>query len=88
MDNNGGFVFSVSGGAVTFDITASAVILAGEGQNGGDIIRINAGLGSSVENTGDFINVINGVGEVLQFTVSNVVGLAPGESLGIGAFLS
>ncbi|BDS08952.1 hypothetical protein NT6N_39920 [Oceaniferula spumae] len=86
--NSDGFVFSVSDGGVSFDVTASAVIPVGGGANGGDIARINAGLGSTVENTGAFLNVINGTAEVLQFTVSNVSGLSAGESLVVRALLS
>ena len=100
--NNGGFVFQSqdpSGTGVSFTITASAVIPAGGGANGGDIFRQNGGLGSTVENTGGFLNVFDangnagspanpGVSEVLQFTISNVMGLAPGQQLGLSSLLS
>ena len=89
--NNGGFVFSTqdpTGTGVSFDITASAIIPAGGGANSGDISRLNSGLGSTVENTGTFLNVIGGVAEELVFTVSNLTGLAPGQSLQVAAVLS
>ena len=89
--NNGGFIFNTtdpSGSGVSFTVTASAVVPMGGGQNGGPIIRLNGGLGSDVENTGDFLNVINGIPEVLRFTISNVAGLNPGESIVIANYLS
>ena len=99
--NNGSLTFSTtdpSGTGVSFDITASAVIPAGGGLNGGDVARNNGGIGSTVENTGAFLNVIPasgtvgpanpGVSEVLKFTISNVTGLAAGESLRIDNLLS
>lgn len=84
----GGLVFSGTDGTVSFDLTASAVIPGGGGANGGDIIRLNGGLRSDVENTGPFLNVIGGVSEVLRFTISNVTGLNPGESIVIANLLS
>ena len=89
--NTGGFVFATtdpSGTGVSFTVTASAVIPAGGGANGGNVIRLNAGLGSEVENAGDFLNVIGGVSEVLEFTISNVMGLQANQSLVIQSLLS
>ena len=89
--NNGGLVFSsqdLGSTGVTFDITASAVIPVGNGANNGDIARINGGLGSTVANTGAFVNVIGGVPEVLRFTISNVVGLQAGQTLQLTNLLS
>ncbi|MGJ8726354.1 MAG: PEP-CTERM sorting domain-containing protein [Roseibacillus sp.] len=90
--SGGTFVFSSeevgTPTGVSFDVTASAVIPAGGGAFGGDIFQYNGGLGSDVENSGGFVNVIGGVSEVLEFTISNVSGLQPGESLVIVALLS
>jgi hypothetical protein len=89
--NTGGFVFSTqdpTGTGVSFTVTATAVIPGGGGANGGDITRLNGGLGSEVENTGAFLNVIGGVSEVLQFTISNVLGLQSFQTLQIKAVLS
>ncbi|MGJ8644810.1 MAG: PEP-CTERM sorting domain-containing protein [Luteolibacter sp.] len=89
--NNDGFTFSsqdLGTTGVSFDITATAVIPGGGGANGGDIVRINGGLGSTVENTGSFLNVIGGVPEVLRFTISNVVGLGAGQTIQLRALLS
>lgn len=86
-----GFTFGsedLSGTGVSFDITVSAVIPAGGGANNGDVVRFSGGLGSQVENTGTFVNVIGGVPEVLRFTISNVSGLAPGDSIQIANLLS
>ncbi|MDB4673246.1 PEP-CTERM sorting domain-containing protein [Verrucomicrobiales bacterium] len=77
-----------TGTGVQFMVTASAVIPGGGGANMGDISRLNAGLGSTVENTGGFLNVIGGVSEVLRFTVSSVTGLQAGQSLQLSALLS
>ncbi|MGJ8671797.1 PEP-CTERM sorting domain-containing protein [Rubritalea sp.] len=82
--NAGGLTFSSQDSGATgvsFDITVSAVIPGGGGANGGDIVRINGGLGSTVENTGTFLNNIATVPEVLRFTISNVTGLGAGETL-------
>ena len=46
------------------------------------------GLGSTVENNGPFVNVINGVPEVLRFTISNVQGLEAGQTLELANLLS
>ena len=89
--NNGPLIFlstDPSGTGVSFDITASAVIPAGGGANNGDIARNNGGLGSTVENTGAFLNVIGGVSEVIEFSIGNVVGLGAGESLQLTTLLS
>ena len=90
--NPNGFVFSsqdLDSTGVSFDITVSAVIPTGGPTNpGGDILRNNGGLGSTVENTGGFINVIGGVSEVLRFTISNVAGLQAGETLQVANLLS
>ena len=84
-----GFVFTGNTtGSVTFDLTASAVIPTGGGANGGNITRLNGGLGSTVENNGAFLNFIGGAPEVLQFTVSNVSGLLANETLVVSALLS
>ncbi|MDB4766050.1 PEP-CTERM sorting domain-containing protein [bacterium] len=86
-----GFAFSSqdpSGTGVSFTVTASAVIPAGGGSNGGDITRLNGGLGSTVENVGEFLNNFGMQPEVLQFTISGVNGLAPGESLALVGLLS
>lgn len=86
-----GFVFSsqdMGGTGVSFDVTASAVIPAGGGQFGGDIFRQNSGLGSTVENSGSFLNQEMGINEVLEFTISNVMGLAPGQSIVLANILS
>ena len=91
--NGDGFVFSsqdvslVSTG-VSFDITVSAVIPAGGGANGGNVTRNNGGVGSTVENTGGFINTENNVSEVLRFTIDNVAGLQAGETLQVANLLS
>ncbi|CAA6677599.1 Unannotated [Lentimonas sp. CC4] len=89
--NNSGFTFSsqdLGTTGVSFDITASAVIPVGGGANGGDIVRLNGGLGSLVENTGSFLNTEAGVSEVLRFTISNVSGLTAGQSIELSALLS
>ena len=89
--NGGPFVFSTtdpSGLGVSFDLVATAVVPMGGGANGGAITSLNGGLGSEVENTGAFLNVINGVPEVLRFTVSNVVGLSAGQMIVISNLLS
>lgn len=86
----GSFTFTTqdpTGTGVTFDIVVSA-LNAGGGQNGGDVAQRNAGLGSTVENSGTFLNVINGVSEDLVFNITNVVGLAAGESLVVTNLLS
>ena len=86
-----GFTFGsedLSGTGVSFDITVSAVIPTGGGANNGDVVRFSGGLGSQVENTGTFVNVIDDVPEVLRFTISNVSGLAPGDSIQIANLLS
>lgn len=90
--NGGGFVFSsqdMGSTGVTFDVTVSAVNPGG-GANGasGDIVRINGGLGSTVENSGTFLNVIGGTSEVLTFTISNVTGLGAGQSIQLTSLLS
>ncbi|MDB2686019.1 PEP-CTERM sorting domain-containing protein [Mariniblastus sp.] len=82
--NGQGFSFQsqdLNGTGVSFTVTASAVIPAGGGANNGNIARQNSGLGSTVENTGGFLNVIGGVSEVLEFSISGVTGLQPGETL-------
>ena len=89
--NGGPFVFSTtdpSGLGVSFDLVATAVVPMGGGANGGAITSLNGGLGSEVENTGAFLNVINGVPEVLRFTVSNVMGLSAGQTIVITNLLS
>ena len=89
--NGGPFTFSAtdpSGLGVSFDLVATAVAPMGGGANGGAITSLNGGLGSQVENTGAFLNVINGVPEVLRFTVSNVVGLSAGQMIVISNLLS
>ena len=43
--------------------------------------RQNGGLGSGELNTGDFLNIINDVPEVLRFDLTSVTGLAPGETI-------
>ena len=73
---------------ITFDIDVTAVIPAGGGANGGDVALLNGGFGSTVENGGGFVNVINGVPEVLRFTISNVQGLAAGQTLQLANLLS
>ena len=90
-NTTGGFEFSsqdLESTGVSFDITVSAVIPDGGGANGGDVLRNNGGVGSTVENTGGFVNVINGVSEVLRFTISNVVGLQAGQTLQLANLLS
>ena len=74
---------------VSFTITA-AEVNPGGGAGGamGDIVSLNGGLGSTVENTGGFLNVIGGVSEQLSFTVSGVTGLAVGETIELSALLS
>ena len=90
--NGGALVFSsqdLDSTGVTFDITVSAVIPDGGPTNsGGDVVRVNGGLGSTVENTGEFLNVIGGVSEVLRFTISDVVGLGAGQTLQLTNLLS
>ena len=44
---------------VSFDVVATAVIPATGGANNGNVTSINGGLGSTVENTGTFINIID-----------------------------
>ena len=86
-----GLTFSsqdIGGTGVSFDITASAVIPSGGGANNGDIVRLNEGLGSTVENVGEFLNIIGGTSEVLRFTISNVTGLLPHQSIQISDLLS
>lgn len=87
-----GFVFTttdLNATGVSFTITA-AEVNPGGGAGGatGDIVRLNGGLGSTVENAGGFLNVINGVPEQLSFTVSGVTGLAAGETIELSALLS
>ena len=87
-DNGGPFIFSTtdpSGTGVSFDLTATGV---GPGGGPADITRINGGLGSEAENTGNFLNVIGGDPEVLRFTLSNVVGLSAGQMIVISNLLS
>ena len=87
-DNGGPFIFSTtdpSGTGVSFDLTATGV---GPGGGPADITRINGGLGSEAENTGNFLNVIGGEPEVLRFTLSNVVGLSAGQMIVITNLLS
>ena len=76
---------------VSFDVVATAIIPATGGANSannGNVTSINGGLGSTVENTGTFINIINDVPEVLEFTITNVSGLGAGESLEVVNLLS
>ena len=93
-DNDNGLVFSsqdLDSTGVSFDITVSAVIPDGGGANSansGNVARLNGGVGSRVENTGGFVNVIAGVPEVLRFTISNVVGLQAGQTLQLANLLS
>ena len=85
-----GFVFTttdLNATGVSFTITA-AEVNPGGGANMGDIERLNGGLGSTVENGGGFLNVINGSSEQLSFTVSGVTGLAAGETIELSALLS
>ena len=85
-----GFVFTttdLNATGVSFTITA-AEVNPGGGANMGDIVRLNGGLGSTVENGGGFLNVINGSSEQLSFTVSGVTGLAAGETIELSALLS
>lgn len=90
--------FNVAGtgddAGITFQIEVSAVIPVGGGLNGGNVNSLNAGLGSTVENDGGFLNNIapsDGaplVPEVLRFTISNVQGLEPGQTLRLENVLS
>ena len=73
---------------VSFDVVATAIIPATGGANNGNVTSINGGLGSTVENTGTFLNIINDVPEVLEFTITNVSGLGAGESLELQNLLS
>ena len=74
---------------VSFDVVATAIIPAAGGANSaGNVTSINGGIGSTVENTGTFINIIGDVPEVLEFTITNVSGLGAGESLELVNLLS
>ena len=77
-----------NGTGVSFDVVATAIIPAGGGDNNGNVTTINGGVGSTVENGGTFINIINDVPEVLEFTITNVSGLGAGESLEVVNLLS
>ena len=86
------FTFS---GADVFDAPSvmtptgvSFTVVASNGLAVGNISSENAGLGSRALNVGDFLNVIDGVSEVITFTISDVTGLAPGESLVLDSLLS
>ena len=82
--SGGPFIFaangiSSSGSAITLNFSVDDP--GGTGANNQGASRVNPGLGSGEENTGDFLNIIGGVAEVLRFDLTSVTGLAAGETI-------
>ena len=71
---------SSSGSAITlmFSVDDPGLFV---GSNNQGASRINGGLGSGEVNTGDFLNVVGGVFEVLRFDLTGVTGLGPNETI-------